>query len=118
MLVLGLLFLHPQYIRALDAKQNSLSGHSFEKAEQGNLAFYDDSQKPNAVSDADVDIDDDEDGSFSARKKISFESISFLDSVQYSVHHFSDNSRKKICCYTPFYHFPYSHFISLRVFRL
>jgi hypothetical protein len=126
-LILGLLFWHPRHALAIEAKQSSLPGHSFQKTPQERLAFSGDSQNLHAFFSvdididndvaADVDVDDDDDVSFSARKRVSFDTTARFDSNQYIFEDFYNISFSKYS--TPyFYHLSPSHFISLRVFRL
>lgn len=126
-LILGLLFLHPHYTRALEPKQGFLSIHSLPKIQQEQPAVVNDSENSNsffsealAVDDsfsAVVDLDDDDDVSFAARKKLSFERVASFMSAQYALLNFCDISISKYGA-SYFYHIPSSHFISLRVFRL
>jgi hypothetical protein len=123
-LILGLLFLHPRYVRALEPKQESLSFHSLSKMQQqpvassqnSNSFFSADIAVDHDIS-ADVDVDDDDDVSFAARKKLSFERTVCFVAVQHSLLHFCEISRSKYRS-SYFYHNPSFYFISLRVFRL
>jgi hypothetical protein len=65
-----------------------------------------------------ADLDDDDDGSFSARKKISLEGPDRFFTTQHASHNFTNTAHSKLFCSTPFYQLPPSHFISLRVFRV
>jgi hypothetical protein len=125
-LILGLLFLHPRYTRALEPKQGFSSVLSHPKMQSEQPAIVGDPQNSKAFFSAaididgqnssDVDVDDDDDISFSARKKITIDETACFAATQYALPQFCDISGKFLSGYL--YHLPAFHFISLRVFRL
>lgn len=111
-----MLFLHPHNVLAFKSSQ-VFPSDSFQKIQQKNAAFSDDSQNQDTFFYTDVDLDDDEEMSFSARKKISFDGSVFSSMPRNTLDYFSKILKSKICLLY-FYYLPPSHFISLRVFRL